>query len=127
VSFRTLLWKILRWVRRRLSGAALHGGGDMELVTIPFGYEGLSPSQQAKTVPICIKAKNEHGRPIDWGWFEAAACKASLASARSRADSSYGRYRGRARPFPVLFFSDWRLNLNRADVFICQIVSTTHL
>jgi hypothetical protein len=73
VSFRTLLWKIFRQVRRRLSGAALQGGGDMELVTIPFGYEGLSPSQQAKTVPICIKAKDEHGRPIDWGWFEAAA------------------------------------------------------
>lgn len=45
----------------------------MQLVTIPFGYEGLSPSQQAEIVPICIKSTDEQGRPIDWGWFEATA------------------------------------------------------
>lgn len=73
MSFRTLLWKISRRVRKKLRGASLRGGGDMQVVTIPFGYEGLSPSQQAQIIPICIKATDEEGRPIDWGWFEAAA------------------------------------------------------
>jgi hypothetical protein len=45
----------------------------MELVTIPFGYEGLSPARQAEIVPICVSANDKQGKPIEWGWFEAAA------------------------------------------------------
>lgn len=45
----------------------------MQLVTIPFDFEKLSPSEQAQIVPICIEATDEHGNLIDWGWFEAAA------------------------------------------------------
>ncbi|MGI9074127.1 MAG: hypothetical protein ACR2JB_23075 [Bryobacteraceae bacterium] len=45
----------------------------MQVVTIPFDYEELSPSEQAGIVPICIKATDEEGNPIDWGWFEAAS------------------------------------------------------
>lgn len=45
----------------------------MQVVTLPFDYEELSPSEQAGIVPICIQAADEGGNPIDWGWFEAAS------------------------------------------------------
>jgi hypothetical protein len=45
----------------------------MQVVTIPFDYEELSPSEQAKIVPICIRSADDEGSPIDWGWFDAAA------------------------------------------------------
>lgn len=45
----------------------------MKVVTIPFNYEQLPPSEQAKIVPICIKATDDEGNLIDWGWFEAVA------------------------------------------------------
>ena len=43
----------------------------MHVVTIPFDYEKLSPAEQAGIVPICIKATDDTGNPIAWGWFEA--------------------------------------------------------
>ena len=43
----------------------------MHVVTIPFDYEKLSPAEQAGIVPICIKATDDEGNPIAWGWFEA--------------------------------------------------------
>ncbi len=43
----------------------------MEFVTIPFGFEALSASQQAAIVPICIKRKDREGSEIAWGWFQA--------------------------------------------------------
>lgn len=43
----------------------------MQLVTIPFDYEELSPSKRDKVVPICIPAYDKHGAAIAWGWFEA--------------------------------------------------------
>lgn len=51
----------------------LQGGGGMQVVTIPFNYEELSPSEQAGIVPICIRSADDEGNPIDWGWFEATA------------------------------------------------------
>jgi hypothetical protein len=43
----------------------------MHVVTIPFDYEKLSPAEQAGIIPICIKATDDKGNPIAWGWFEA--------------------------------------------------------
>jgi hypothetical protein len=43
----------------------------MQVVTIPFGYEELSPSEQAGIIPICIRSADDEGNPIAWGWFEA--------------------------------------------------------
>jgi hypothetical protein len=45
----------------------------MEVVVIPFEYEHLSPAEQAAIIPICIKSTDHEGKPIDRGWFEAAA------------------------------------------------------
>jgi len=45
----------------------------MKVVTIPFDYEDLPALERDKIVPICIPAHDEHGKQIDWGWFEAAA------------------------------------------------------
>ncbi len=45
----------------------------MQVVTIPFDYQELAPAQQAAIVPICIKATDDEGAAIDWGWFEATA------------------------------------------------------
>jgi hypothetical protein len=43
----------------------------MGLVTIPFNYEELAPSDQAAIVPICIRKADADGRAVAWGWFEA--------------------------------------------------------
>lgn len=45
----------------------------MHFVTIPFDYLDLSAASQAAIVPICIARNDAEGRPIAWGWFEAAA------------------------------------------------------
>jgi hypothetical protein len=45
----------------------------MQIVTIPFDYEELSPSEQAGIIPICIRSADDEGNPIAWGWFEAVA------------------------------------------------------
>ena len=45
----------------------------MHVVTIPFDYENLSAAEQAGIVPICIKATDDEGNLIAWGWFEAVA------------------------------------------------------
>ncbi len=45
----------------------------MQYVTIPFGFEDLSPQQQGETVPICIQRSDRHGNDIEWGWFEAVS------------------------------------------------------
>lgn len=43
----------------------------MQYVTIPLGFEALSPDQQSLVVPICIERTDRDGRDIAWGWFEA--------------------------------------------------------
>lgn len=45
----------------------------MHFVTIPFDYEKLPGRRQAAIIPICIQRTDRDGRPIAWGWFEAAA------------------------------------------------------
>jgi hypothetical protein len=45
----------------------------MQFVTIPFEYENLPAQRQAAIIPICIKRTDRDGKPITWGWFDAAA------------------------------------------------------
>lgn len=37
------------------------------VVTIPFGYD----PDRDRVIPICLPAKDDGGRAIAWGWFEA--------------------------------------------------------
>jgi hypothetical protein len=45
----------------------------MQFVTIPFGYEELPAERKEAVIPICIQRTDRDGKPIAWGWFEAAA------------------------------------------------------
>lgn len=45
----------------------------MQFVTIPFGFEKLSASEQSAVVPISIRRTDREGSEIVWGWFEAVA------------------------------------------------------
>jgi hypothetical protein len=45
----------------------------MSVITIPFGYEELPDHQRRAIVPICIPTRDDDGRQIAWGWFEAVA------------------------------------------------------
>lgn len=39
------------------------------VVNIPFGYD----PDRDRILPICLPARDDDGRPIAWGWFEAVA------------------------------------------------------
>ena len=39
------------------------------VVTIPFGYD----PDRDRILPICLPARDDDGKPIAWGWFEAVA------------------------------------------------------
>jgi hypothetical protein len=43
----------------------------MAVITIPFNYEELPPTERNSIVPICLPALDDDGRQIAWGWFEA--------------------------------------------------------
>lgn len=40
------------------------------VVNIPFGYD---PDRDRTILPICLPARDDDGKPIAWGWFEAVA------------------------------------------------------
>lgn len=40
------------------------------VVNIPFDYD---PDRDRTTLPICLPARDDDGKPIAWGWFEAVA------------------------------------------------------
>ena len=39
------------------------------VVNIPFGYD----PDRDRILPICLPARDDDGKPIAWGWFEAVA------------------------------------------------------
>lgn len=43
----------------------------MSVITIPFGYEELPDTERGSIVPISIPSRDDDGREIAWGWFEA--------------------------------------------------------
>ena len=39
------------------------------MIVIPFQYNEMSAAEQAKTIPICVDAHDNHGAEIDRRWF----------------------------------------------------------
>jgi len=46
-------------------------------VVIPFDYEQLPYGERSSIVPICVQRRDQHGRPIAWGWFSQGAAPAA--------------------------------------------------
>jgi hypothetical protein len=55
VHFRTLLWKTFGGTAGNWEVPHCEASGAMELVTIPFGYEGLSPKRVSPSIGAGLK------------------------------------------------------------------------